>query len=97
MAVYEDFGEYRGAIHQHVKRKCAGFHRVLIVGWEDGTRSWICKNSWGPAWGKGGWFQIKWGDSSIGYSVLVGMTEYTAFYIKKYGSLYEYMKEIFNR
>ena len=94
MAIYEDFAHYKGGIYRHVKGKLVGYHMVLIVGWEDGTRSWICKNSWGPLWGMGGWFQIKWGDSSIGYMVLAGMTEYTAFYIKKYGSLYEYVSKV---
>ena len=47
-------------------------HLILIVGWDDracgGTGGWICKNSWGPSFGEGGYFTIKYGVSLIGSS-----------------------------
>ena len=47
-------------------------HLILIVGWDDracgGTGGWICKNSWGPSFGMGGYFTIKYGVSLIGSS-----------------------------
>jgi len=47
-------------------------HLVLIVGWDDrycgGAGGWLVKNSWGPAWGDGGYFVIQYGAAMIGTS-----------------------------
>ena len=64
--VYEDFYSYVGGVYEHVWGEAQGGHAILIVGWDDEEQSWICKNSWGPAWGESGYFRIKWGDSGIG-------------------------------
>lgn len=47
-------------------------HLVVIVGWDDracgGEGAWLVRNSWGPSWGMGGYFWIKYGVSLIGTS-----------------------------
>jgi hypothetical protein len=71
MTVYNDFNYYSGGCYEH-----DGFdpinHAVLIVGWDDtlcdGTGAWIVKNSWGPGWGMGGFFYIRYNSCYIGYA-----------------------------
>jgi len=76
MTVYDDFMYYSRGAYEHVQGSIIGDHAVVIVGWDDSDRSWICKNSWGPNWGDSGWFRIRMGknecgieDSVIFYSV----------------------------
>ncbi len=64
--VYEDFSYYDGGVYEHTWGEYEGGHAILIVGWEDETQSWICKNSWGPNWGEKGYFRIKWGSCNMG-------------------------------
>jgi C1A family cysteine protease len=46
-------------------------HCVSIVGWDDnkvtsgGTGAWICKNSYGVAWGEAGFFYVSYADKGI--------------------------------
>lgn len=35
-----------------------GGHAVLVVGYSDGRKSFIVRNSWGTAWGRGGHFLL---------------------------------------
>jgi C1A family cysteine protease len=41
-------------------------HGVVLVGWNDDDGCWILRNSWGSAWGEGGYMRIKYGVSGIG-------------------------------
>ena len=43
-------------------------HAIILTGWDDGTGTWILRNSWGPYWGESGYMHIKWGTSRVGYS-----------------------------
>lgn len=46
-------------------------HVVCIVGWNDtittagGTGAWICRNSYGPGWGQGGYFYVSYNDGAF--------------------------------
>jgi C1A family cysteine protease len=35
-----------------------GGHAVLVVGYDDSTQRWLCRNSWGTGWGMSGYFTI---------------------------------------
>lgn len=35
-----------------------GGHAILMVGYRNGDRRFIVRNSWGPSWGQGGYFTI---------------------------------------
>lgn len=46
-------------------------HGVVVIGWDDAKLVpgapnpgvWICRNSWGPAWGENGYFYVSYYDS----------------------------------
>jgi C1A family cysteine protease len=63
--VYDDFFSYRSGVYHHVTGAVAGGHCVCVVGYDDHAQCWICKNSWGPGWGNGGFFQIAYGECGI--------------------------------
>ncbi|KPJ50609.1 hypothetical protein AMJ40_02265, partial [candidate division TA06 bacterium DG_26] len=68
MVVYPSFRYYTGGVYESLPDESPlGGHAVVICGWNDADSCWICKNSWGRAWGEDGWFRIKWGDSDLGY------------------------------
>ena len=75
-------------------------HEVTIVGWDDnyaasnfrgsagappGNGAFIVKNSWGTAWGDGGYFYLSYYDTS-----LQAATAYTAEAVSNYGAVYQY-------
>lgn len=61
-------------------------HQINIVGWDDsypaenfsnngtpeGDGAWLCRNSWGPYWGSGGYFWISYYDCTL--SGFIGFT-----------------------
>ncbi|NML13645.1 C1 family peptidase [Azohydromonas caseinilytica] len=63
--VYDDFFAYRSGVYRHVSGGLAGGHCVAIIGYDDAQSCWICKNSWGPGWGDGGFFRIAYGECGI--------------------------------
>ncbi len=67
MAVYEDFFSYSGGVYHYVTGGLAGYHGILLVGYNDAEQYFICKNSWGAWWGESGFFRI-------GYSELRSRT-----------------------
>jgi hypothetical protein len=42
-------------------------HAITIVGWDDGKKAWLVKNSWGERWGEKGYFWIEYGCNNIGF------------------------------
>ena len=65
--VYEDLAYYATGVYYKTSEKYLGIHAVEILGWgvEDGKDYWLCKNSWGDAWGNNSFFKIKMGECGI--------------------------------
>lgn len=42
-------------------------HGVTLIGWDDQSKAWLIKNSWGTGWGESGYMRIAYGSNSIGY------------------------------
>jgi hypothetical protein len=64
MAVYTDFFSYVSGIYSYSSGNLAGYHAVLIVGYNDSDQYFIVKNSWGTGWGEGGFFRIAYSELS---------------------------------
>jgi len=65
MSVYEDFFSYSSGVYHYVNGALEGGHCVCAVGYDDTGEFWVCKNSWGPAWGEAGFFRIGYGEVGI--------------------------------
>ena len=67
-SVYEDFGNYKSGIYQHVTGGYLGGHAIKIIGWgvENGVKYWLCANSWNESWGEKGFFRILRGQNECG-------------------------------
>lgn len=63
--VYDDFYSYRSGVYRRVSNNQSGGHCMAIVGYDDGQGCWICKNSWGPGWGDGGYVRLGYGECGI--------------------------------
>src|SRR2546423_541786 len=63
--VFNDFFSYGGGVYHHVTGPDVGLHCVEVIGYSETDHCWICKNSWGPGWGEGGFFRIAYGESGI--------------------------------
>jgi hypothetical protein len=61
-AVYGDFFSYKNGIYKYVSGNLAGYHAVLIVGYNDTEQYFKVKNSWGAAWGEAGFFRIAYSE-----------------------------------
>lgn len=71
MDVYDDFYSYSNGIYARTSgASYEGGHAILIVGYDDGDKCWICKNSWGNNWGENGYFKIRRGNCKTGTYVL---------------------------
>ncbi len=64
MDVYTDFFYYKSGIYSYAWGKYEGGHAILIVGYDDASQCFIAKNSWGNAWGEGGFFQIAYSQAN---------------------------------
>ena len=64
-SVYSDFFSYRSGVYHHVSGPLVGGHCVSCIGYSDSGHYWICKNSWGSAWGERGFFNIAYGQVGI--------------------------------
>jgi hypothetical protein len=71
MTVYEDFyPNYTGGVYRYTYGDLVFGHCITIVGYDntwggDDEGYWICKNSWGTAWGEDGWFRIAYGECDM--------------------------------
>ena len=71
MDVYDDFYFYSSDIYERSGGAAyVGGHVVVLVGYDDVERYWICKNSWGTGWGESGYFKIRMGECETGKWVL---------------------------
>jgi C1A family cysteine protease len=78
MAVYRDFFSYTGGVYRHTTGDLAGYHAIGVVGYSEADQAWICKNSWGPAWGEQGWFKMGYGQCGIDTEfAMFGVTDVT--------------------
>ena len=56
---YSDFntfwnGAAPGTVYRNTGGSRQGGHAVLLIGWDDAKRAYLCKNSWGPTGGPNG-------------------------------------------
>lgn len=66
MIVYSDFLFYRSGLYRPVSDEMLGLHAVAVVGYDDASACWLIKNSWGTAWGEGGYARIGYGTCGLG-------------------------------
>jgi cathepsin X len=60
---------YQGGVYVNETASQKTTHIVAIVGWgelEDGRSFWVCRNSWGQAWGEMGYFRLLAGANVLG-------------------------------
>lgn len=65
--VYQDFMTYTSGVYQQKTGAYLGGHAVTVIGYgvEDNVKYWLCKNSWGKAWGDRGYFKIRRGTNEV--------------------------------
>lgn len=64
MDVYDDFLLYESGVYYHVAGSDQGSHAIKVMGYgvdENGTKYWLCANSWNDNWGENGYFRIRRG------------------------------------
>lgn len=83
MVVYPDFYSFDPAtqIYQwNGQGEPIGGHAIELVGWgeEKGVKYWIVKNSWGPEWGRGGYFYMARGTNNcqIEENIVAGVPDF---------------------
>jgi len=66
--VFADFPTYKSGVYRHVTGEELGGHAIKIIGWgvENGTKYWLCVNSWNEDWGDKGLFKILRGENHCG-------------------------------
>lgn len=67
--VYDDFSAYATGVYRKTSNVSRGGHCVCVVGYDDASSAWICKNSWGTGWGESGYFRIGYGECGIDASM----------------------------
>lgn len=65
MDIYDDLYFYSRGVYSHVYGSNLGGHAVTVIGYDENSEHWICKNSWGIGWGETGFFRIQYGECGI--------------------------------
>jgi C1A family cysteine protease len=65
MVVHSDLLYYRSGVYRPCTDEQLGLHAVCVIGYDDEEGCWIGKNSWGTAWGAGGFFKIGYGTCGL--------------------------------
>jgi hypothetical protein len=83
MSIYSDFYYFdskKSIYSWNGRGNQVGGHAIEIVGWgnEDGKKYWIIRNSWGPKWGRDGYFYISRGNNEcqIEINCLAGIPDF---------------------
>jgi C1A family cysteine protease len=63
--VYDDFRYYKSGVYSRTSNTYLGLHAVLVIGYNDIDKYFICKNSWGTSWGEAGFFKISYSEVGI--------------------------------
>ena len=71
MSVYEAMMSEQTAVTGVVNRPLAteqnmGGHAVLLMGYNDATKRFLVRNSWGADWGKRGYFELSYDYATLG-------------------------------
>jgi len=75
MIVFADFFSYSGGVYEHPPSEgesIAGFHAIVLIGYDDNKKALELRNSWGEDWGEGGYAWMSYD--------LVAAGEYTVTY-----------------
>lgn len=64
LTVYSDFISYSSGVYKRTSNDALGGHAISIIGYDDQTRSWIIRNSWGQDWGENGFAHVSYDDDS---------------------------------
>jgi len=89
MIVFGDFFSYSGGVYEHPPSEgesIAGFHAVVLVGYDDAKKALELRNSWGADWGEDGYAWMSYdlvtaGEYTVTYN---GNTIETPFFFDAY-------------
>ena len=74
ITMFEDFQYYESGVYAHTHGAPSYLHCVKIIGYgtdPDGTKYWLCANSWNEKWGENGFFRIRRGVNECGIETYV--------------------------
>lgn len=74
VAATPKFAAYAGGVFKETNASREVNHAVTLIGWNEGQKAWIIKNSWSAQWGETGgygtekgYMRIAYGSNSVGY------------------------------
>lgn len=60
------FTAYAGGIFDEHPDVKATNHAINIIGWDENTKTWLIRNSWGSQWGEDGYMRIEYNSNNVG-------------------------------